>query len=140
MAWAGGLFEGEGSLGIVSGQRQPRLQLVTTDEDVARRFLAAVGCGNLRFYEREAYKDFWQWSVQSRDDVIAVIDMLWPYLGHRRKMRAVEVRSRALQIVRAEERTKCKRGHPLSGANLYVHRGKRGCRTCRNGWAVVPSG
>lgn len=25
----------------------------------------------------------------------------------------------------------CKRGHPLSGANLYLYRGLRGCRTCR---------
>ena len=104
IAWAGGLFEGEGCIGIVSGQRQPRLQLVSTDEDVVRRFADAVGWGNVRFYEREPYKDYWQWSVQSRNGVIAVIDMLWPYLGHRRKMKAVEVRSRALQIKQRAKR------------------------------------
>lgn len=33
----------------------------------------------------------------------------------------------------AARRTKCIRGHPLAGANLYVAPdGRRGCRTCRN--------
>jgi hypothetical protein len=27
--------------------------------------------------------------------------------------------------------THCKRGHPLSGDNLYAHKGRRHCRTCR---------
>jgi hypothetical protein len=27
--------------------------------------------------------------------------------------------------------THCKRGHPLSGDNLYVHRGMRHCKTCK---------
>jgi hypothetical protein len=27
--------------------------------------------------------------------------------------------------------THCKRGHPLSGENLYVHQDKRHCRACR---------
>jgi hypothetical protein len=29
---------------------------------------------------------------------------------------------------------RCKRGHPLYGPNLYVHRGHRYCRTCRLAW------
>jgi hypothetical protein len=27
--------------------------------------------------------------------------------------------------------THCKRNHPLSGENLYMHQGRRHCRTCR---------
>lgn len=29
-------------------------------------------------------------------------------------------------------KTHCKRGHPLSGDNLYVSKGQRWCRACRN--------
>jgi hypothetical protein len=29
------------------------------------------------------------------------------------------------------KKTHCLRGHPLSGDNLYLHRGKRHCRACR---------
>jgi hypothetical protein len=31
-----------------------------------------------------------------------------------------------------DRRTHCKSAHPLSGANLYVWRGNRSCRTCRD--------
>lgn len=30
-----------------------------------------------------------------------------------------------------KDRTHCKRGHPLSGDNLYLYGGSRHCRTCR---------
>lgn len=140
IAWAGGLFEGEGSASIVSGSRQPSLQLVTTDEDVIVRFAEIVGRGTVRYYERQENKDIWQWSVQSKADVLHVANLLTPYLGQRRTMQMAKVRRRALELLPASERTHCKRGHPLSGSNLYLWGGKRGCRTCRNGWAVVPSG
>jgi hypothetical protein len=29
-------------------------------------------------------------------------------------------------------KTHCKRGHELAGDNLYVHRGRRNCKTCKN--------
>jgi len=34
-------------------------------------------------------------------------------------------------IARQMEQEVCHRGHELSGANLYVHRGHRHCRACR---------
>lgn len=37
--------------------------------------------------------------------------------------------------LRNQSKTHCKRGHPLSGDNLYVSpSGSRHCRTCRNSW------
>lgn len=30
-----------------------------------------------------------------------------------------------------QERTHCKRNHPLSGKNVWLNRGRRNCRTCR---------
>lgn len=134
IAWAAGLFEGEGSCFIGSGQRQPRVSLQMTDEDAVRRFHAAIGRGNVRAYEPvgNQHKATWQWSVQSKDDVLFVLALLWPYLGDRRREAAAEVIERAAKM--NDGRGFCKRGHDLSDpAHCYIHRktGKRSCRTCR---------
>jgi hypothetical protein len=136
VAWAAGLFEGEGSCFIGSGQRQPVAYLAMTDEDVVSKFHAIVGVGNVRSYQRPGkYKRYWQWSAQSRDDVIHVLGMLWPHLGARRQERASEVMWHAMKIQpRNGPRSRCKRGHDLTDAdNIYFHvkTGKRHCRTCR---------
>lgn len=39
---------------------------------------------------------------------------------------------------RNARKTHCKRGHELSGSNLYVRRGNRGCRTCINAAKRTP--
>lgn len=36
---------------------------------------------------------------------------------------------------RQAAQTHCKRGHPLSGPNLYLNGRRRFCRECRNAWA-----
>lgn len=33
-------------------------------------------------------------------------------------------------VMRQRAQTHCKRGHPLSGDNLYMNRGRRNCREC----------
>ena len=33
-----------------------------------------------------------------------------------------------------ESQTKCKRGHDLSGTNVYLKSGRRYCRACRTAW------
>jgi hypothetical protein len=49
IAWAAGLFEGEGSIHFPTGARVAvRMELTMTDEDVVRRFHKAVKCG--KFY------------------------------------------------------------------------------------------
>ena len=133
-AWAAGLFEGEGSCFVGGkGNRQPRVALNMTDEDVVRRFAATIGRGNVRFYERpEPNQPVWQWSVQSAADVLYALGLLWPYLGERRRASATEVLERASKM--CEDKGFCKRGHDLSlPEHLYVHQktGKRHCRTCR---------
>lgn len=40
----------------------------------------------------------------------------------------------ALMSARAKEQTHCKRGHPLSGDNLYENNGRRSCRACKKMW------
>lgn len=134
VAWAAGLFEGEGCATIsTGGQRQPRVSVQMTDEDVVRRFHSIVACGNVRRYHYPPRRLAWQWSVQGGADVLHVLGMLYPHLGARRQERAVEVIERAAKI--GEEDGYCKRGHDLSDArHLYLHlkSGKRHCRTCRS--------
>lgn len=133
VAWAAGLFEGEGSCGIGSGQRQPRLQLVMTDRDVVDRFAEVIGVGNVRTYHRPPNKRYWQWSVQSQSDVLHVLNLLWPYLGQRRLQAATEVIERAIRM--NDSAGFCRQGHDLNLAgNSYLHRktGKRHCIPCRS--------
>jgi hypothetical protein len=132
IAWAAGLFEGEGSACISSGQ--PRIAVSMTDEDVVRRFAEIVDCGNVRRYHYPATKrkPYWQWSAQSATDVLHVLGLLYPYLGLRRQERVMEIIERAAKI--GAEAGFCKRGHDLTDPqHLYLHRktGKRHCRTCR---------
>ncbi len=132
IAWAAGLFEGEGYCGIRGTQRQPAVTVQMTDEDVVRRFCASVGRGSVRRYHYPPRKVTWQWSVQGASDVLHVLGLLWGHLGERRQERAYEVIERAARI--NEDRGYCKRGHDLSDpAHLYVHKktGKRHCGTCR---------
>jgi hypothetical protein len=135
IAWAAGLFEGEGSCYLTqAGNRQPRVSLEMTDEDAVRRFQRAIGKGNVRAYSSAPpRKNRWQWSVQSKDDVLSVLGLLWPYLGERRLEAATEVIERAAKLNDGDGF--CHRGHDLTDLrHLYVHRktGKRHCRTCRS--------
>lgn len=137
VAWAAGLFEGEGSCSISRRNRQPRVELAMTDRDAVERFAEIVGCGNVRFYAGVGprRKDTWRWSVQGADDVVRVIGMLWPLLGERRRERATEVLERAVKM--NDGAGFCARGHDLSDpAHLYVHpkTGNRHCRTCRRAY------
>jgi hypothetical protein len=135
IAWAAGLFEGEGYVGVGgTGNRQPRVAITMTDEEPIVRFHRAVERGTLRSYPPtgSGRKPTWQWSVQGKEDVLHVLGLLWPYLCDRRLEAATEVIERAAKM--NDDAGFCKRGHDLSdAAHLYVHQksGKRHCRTCR---------
>jgi hypothetical protein len=98
LAWAAGLFEGEGCITVShngSGTKnQPVLRLNMIDEDTVRRFQRAVGCGPVKAYVFKSQgtrkPQFW-WYVTSFEKVQAVLAMLWFGLGQRRRVRAVEV-------------------------------------------------
>lgn len=100
IAWAAGLFEGEGCITMRTknwsskGYGQARLKLVMTDEDVVRKFSAIIGIGTVRESDREVkrgYKMQWEWCIGSRAGVSAVLELLYPYLGQRRRNRADEI-------------------------------------------------
>lgn len=92
LAWAAGLFEGEGCFTVSHRKKAGRVygQLVATmtmaDEDIVRRFHKIVGFGN--FYDlgvpKMGNKPVWRWSVQSRADVRRFYELVEPWLGIRR--------------------------------------------------------
>jgi hypothetical protein len=101
--WARGLWEGEGSFilrqpRIKKGQtiryRQPVARLNMTDEDSVRRFGAAIGFGKVTGPHRESrphHRPYYAWSVTGFEGFQALVAMLWPGLGQRRRQRATEV-------------------------------------------------
>lgn len=96
IAWASGLFEGEGCL-TISGSKYPcaRMKLNSTDEDVVRRFHQVMGVGQVReerAMEKRGWKRQWEWYVANQDGVLEAIDLIYPLLGDRRRLRADELR------------------------------------------------
>ena len=106
LAWAAGLFEGEGCITINPFKTMPTrspvpvLILSMTDEDSVRRFHRAVGgLGSIRVlrqaddsrYASGLRQRQWTWQTSCHQRVQAVIAMLWFGLGERRRSRAIEV-------------------------------------------------
>ena len=104
LAWAAGLFEGEGSIGIRQDRphankklyRYLRLQLDTTDKDVLEKFFTVVGIGNLYggasgYSTSGTIKPVWKWIV-SGSKAVELINKLAPFLGKRRNARLQEVK------------------------------------------------
>jgi len=138
IAWAAGLFEGEGSIGASRNRKKktqtPLLQLSMTDGDTVQRFASILGLGRTyRPYDRGLNcKPSYTWRLTSFEKAQAVIAMFWPWLGVRRKKRALEILAEGrAQRVKQAFRQHCPKGHPLSGNNLYIScRGTRNCKVC----------
>ncbi len=92
LAWAAGLFEGEGCFSFAAGHvnRSLHAAINMTDRDVVQRFQAVVGIGAIypRPPMKENWKPQWTWSVGSFEHVQAIIAMLWPWLCSRRRAKA----------------------------------------------------
>ena len=96
LAWAAGLFEGEGCITHNGkyGKMVPKLMLCMSDEDAVARFHAAVGVGYFRERKAKAsprHRTQWEWRVLGHQKAQFVIALLWFGLGQRRRARAKEV-------------------------------------------------
>ena len=101
MAWAAGLFEGEGCIGIIGhgasvGNRiRPWVKLTVqmTDRDVLERFFSIVESGGVSLHHRAnrpRHKDCWSWQAGARSDVERILLAFLPWFGERRAAKARE--------------------------------------------------
>lgn len=90
-AWAAGLFEGEGWI-TDRNANGVQLGLGMTDLDVVSRFSEIAGYGNVRQKldsRSDAYKIMYVWEAKKTNEVIRILSFMLPYLGERRKSRAM---------------------------------------------------
>jgi len=72
-----------------------------TDEEIVRKMHTVIGLGGINGpysyrdsvatdgrRNRASHKPFWRWQTTSFESTQAVICMLWPWLGERRRERA----------------------------------------------------
>lgn len=140
-AWAAGLFEGEGCVSIKRtpyGRVNVRVSIGSTDRDVLEKFARVFGGRVLGPYEKKpGRKPLYYWGVGGYASLKRIFAAFEPYLGDRRRARFLEVMAMEPSpddppghAMRAK--THCKRGHPLSGPNVYVRTDRNGreCRAC----------
>lgn len=98
IAWAAGLFEGEGTITHTTARNNTtgkahRLSLESADLDVLERFVRVVGVGEAKLVRRTprpGRKPTWVWKVDGRRRCEPVLRLLLPHLGRRRAERARE--------------------------------------------------
>ncbi len=96
LAWAAGLFEGEGCFSAQknsSGRYTSRAQITMSDLDILERFARTVGVGKVhpRKQNNPSHKKLWHWRVTSYEEVQHILSILWNHLGPRRRARGAEV-------------------------------------------------
>ena len=143
--WLAGFLEAEGSFHFskashlnVSAAQVQRWPLEKVREMVG---------GEIYLYasKNKKHSDCHRWTaVGSRAAGICMT--LFPLMTKKRQAQITKALEGWKSIgIRGEHRTHCLYGHPLSGDNLYVHRGTRYCRQCRSyqdtirrGWREAP--
>lgn len=115
IAWAAGLFEGEGCFTVQRSRRTlvdgtdvvykaAVARIHMTDRDVVERFYKIVGVGQFwsAGYRRGGLgtKPAYEWHVTTLKGFKTVFFMLAPYLGERRTARGLEV---IIEVERAKE-------------------------------------
>ena len=100
LAWAAGLFDGEGSTELYT-RRTPgrtwfalRSRVSQCDAQgapaVLQRFQAAVGCGRIDGpTSGEGYENAYKWDAGA-DDTLRVLRMIWPWLGIVKRVQAID--------------------------------------------------
>lgn len=102
IAWAAGLFEGEGTIGFYdrvgktgNNLKQTGLQLEMCDKDVVQRYAAIVGTNvteSTRAQKKNPnHRKTYAATIWTRSHIYKTLILFYPYLGKRRKEKAKEV-------------------------------------------------
>ena len=145
MAWAAGLFDGEGTIGVrrngpAARTRRIGLALGMTDRTVVERFASALG-GIGRVYEPRVssryplVKPVHVFAIHSFERTQATIAALWSWLSEPKRNQA----RRALVAWRQDPHRYhdetfarlCRRGHDLRNTRRVTPSGSRWCEACQ---------
>jgi len=88
IAWAAGLFDGEGTI-----QVRPNgvwLQMSMVDRDLVERFHRVAGAGGVCTSQRPGSKRLYIWHLGKRAEVQRLLQELLPWFGERRAAKAQE--------------------------------------------------
>lgn len=94
VAWAAGLFEGEGSIWIARshGNSYPRITVASNDTDVLEKFQRIIGCGRIRIQKTNPkHTQQYKFVVSKQQQVRDAFYAMYPWLGERRQKRGLEV-------------------------------------------------
>jgi hypothetical protein len=119
MSWAAGLFEGEGCISMRSSGASG-LSIKMTDKDVLERFREVVGRGSIyeiSWYEKNGHKPQWRWEATSYSDMEYIIGEFLPYLGSRRKEKAVHALDHKRKRMEKAHETSVQNGKKLAEWN-----------------------
>jgi hypothetical protein len=143
IAWAAGIFEGEGSIVhyTYEGRKQRRLTVKMTDEDVVLRLVTATGCGAVTGPEqrREGWKPIWTWNVCRWAEIEYLLQAWRPLLGERRRAKADQLLADPAQTVGRPLLDTCTAGHERTDETVYIN-SKTGiwhCRVCQRDRAAA---
>lgn len=107
IAWATGLFDGEGSTSLAGPSDRPFVKLELSQSSATgvplllKRFQAAVAAGFIGgpYAPRNAWARLpqYRWSLGARDEVERVLELMWPLLSTHKRDQADRVRRRLRQ-------------------------------------------
>lgn len=135
IAWAAGIFEGEGCIMAVK-KTAVKLSVEMTDLDVLEAFQMIVGAGNICHKTCTNPKPQWKaryhWQVYNRDDVERILRAFLPWLLSRRRAKAEAMLDRlADNPGRHADKTHCVNGHEFTPDNIYRWSRQPNLRICR---------
>lgn len=93
IAWAAGLFEGEGCIFYNPKAHTRRLTVVNTDKEVMDKFYKIVNIGVIRIWQPKdnIRKLQYIWNIENREGIIEVLELFLKHLSSRRKEKASEL-------------------------------------------------
>jgi hypothetical protein len=90
IAWAAGLFDGEGSTSVLKAQRDRyayvRMNVPQKHREVLDKFLSIVNVGKI--YKAKT-RDIHSLDIYKQEDVELTLNLLWPYLSEIKKKQAL---------------------------------------------------
>ena len=119
MAWATGIFEGEGTI-VTSSIGSHILRVTMCDKDVIERLHSVIGLGSVSLKKLKNapkhWKPQWMWSLYRNGEVYAVLAAMYPLLGERRRTRALK----AMTAITPVARGPLKVGYYCRKASHYI--------------------